>query len=95
MTKKLFFHLEDNRVAQKLLSNIFKESADFISIQTVKQANNAIIDNPEIDCFFIDLNLDNESGMDFLKNISTMVPTPLKWPSLNSPSMTLSRPSNS
>lgn len=72
MNKRLFLHLEDNRVAQKLLANTFKEIADFISIQTIKEAEKAIQDHPDIDCFFIDLNLENENGLDFLKKIRTI-----------------------
>ncbi len=70
--KKLFLHLEDNRVAQKLLSNTFKEIADFISIKTIKEALQAVSTQPNIECFFVDLNLNNENGLDFLKSIRTM-----------------------
>lgn len=72
MQKKHFFHLEDNKVAQKLLQNTFKEIADFSSAQTIKEAEQMIQNKPQIDCFFIDLNLGNENGLVFLKKIRTI-----------------------
>ncbi len=72
MQKKNFFHLEDNRVAQKLLQNTFKEIASFTSAQTLKEAEEIPKRKPSIDCFFIDLNLGNENGIIFLKKIRTM-----------------------
>lgn len=72
MQKKHFFHLEDNRVAQKLLQNTFNEIAEFTSAQTLKEADAHIANIPTIDCFFIDLNLGAENGLTFLKKIRTI-----------------------
>lgn len=69
MSKKLFLHLEDNRIAQRVLQNTFREIADFVSARTVSEAEKLIESLPEIECFIVDYHLETQTGFDFIKKV--------------------------
>ena len=68
-SRMIFFHLEDNRIAQRILQNTFREMADFISARTFEEAQESLRTLPDVSCFFIDDLLPGKSGLTFVRKI--------------------------
>ena len=72
MGNRLFLHLEDNRIAQKLLARTlqcFGECRGFVSI---KEAEAFIKKQPQIDAFFVDYTVSDGIGLCFVKRVRGM-----------------------
>jgi CheY-like chemotaxis protein len=72
MSKMTFFHLEDNRIAQRVLQNALREMADFISARTVNEADELLSSLPDVDFFIIDYYLEGKTGLAFVRKIRSI-----------------------
>ena len=70
--KKIFFHLEDNRIAQRVLQNTLKEIGTFISTRSIKKAEDNLSTLPDVSAFFIDNLLEDGSGLTIVKKIRSI-----------------------
>ena len=72
MTKKVFFHLDDNRIALKIFERISLEIADVISAKNFEESEEIIKFQPDINCFIIDYSLQSENGLLFIQKLRTI-----------------------
>jgi CheY-like chemotaxis protein len=60
-----FFYLDNNRIAQKRLQNMFSTMANVEQVLSYQEAVQLINDQPDFDAFFIDHQLKHKSGIQF------------------------------
>lgn len=72
MAKRLFFHLEDNRIAQKLLARTLERFGECRGFKTIHEAEAYLREKPEIDAFFVDYTLSDGTGLSLVRRIRSM-----------------------
>ena len=72
MGNRLFLHLEDNRIARKLLARTLQCFGECKGFASIKEAQEFIKDKPQIDAFFVDYTVSDGIGLCFVKRIRGM-----------------------
>lgn len=76
MAQRLFLHLEDNRIAQKLLARTLSRFGECIGFSTIKEAEAYMTTSPQIDAFFVDYTLSDGNGLCFVKKLRSVYKYP-------------------
>ncbi|MGL1902674.1 MAG: response regulator [Fibrobacterales bacterium] len=80
------FHLEDSKIAQKILKKILGDSVDITFAASLDEALELIAHKPPVNCFIVDYSLFDGTGIDFIRHVRAIEPyidTPILFQSSN------------
>ena len=66
---RIILHLDDSRIALKLLANAFRDIVNIVSVSDIQSARDAIAEEADICCFILDNHLVDGTGLDLIKDI--------------------------
>ncbi|MGL1935538.1 MAG: response regulator [Fibrobacterales bacterium] len=63
------FHLEDSKIAQKILKKILGDEVEITFAASLDEALELIAHKPQVGCFIVDYSLFDGTGIDFIRHV--------------------------